>query len=185
MRQWRVEVVDLVGCVVYEFLGRVVVDGAHQPQTVDNHDDNHADILGKGQQQFAEVLALDRRAAAIERAHLVEAAYHLGYVVAPFLGKRGLAGVGAYCRQYHGKAHVAVGTEAVADAHCRVEGRYQGVQTEAVARHAVGRCVLFYGCLDAVDIVWRDLPVEGRHKPAVVAQRCLYFFVCQIMLFHV
>ncbi len=169
MGKRRVEVVYLVGGVVHEFFRWVVVDGAHQSQTVDNHDDYHADILGKGQQQFAEVLALDRRAAAIECAHLVEAAYHLGYVVAPFLCKGGFVLVGAYCRQYHCQAHVAVGAEAVADAHCRVEGRYQRVQPEAVACHAVGRGVMPYCSLDTLYIVGRDLLVEGFYKPAVIA----------------
>ena len=70
----RIEVGGFIGDVFAELGVGVVVDHAHEAQSVGNHDDNHAHVLGKSEQQVAEVVALYGLLLGIEAAGLDEAA---------------------------------------------------------------------------------------------------------------
>ena len=58
MRQRSIQIARLVGYVVHEFFIGMMIDCLHQVQTVDNHYYNHANVFGKRQQQFVEVVVL-------------------------------------------------------------------------------------------------------------------------------
>ena len=140
----------------------MVVDSTHQTETVDNHDDDYSHIFGKGEQQFPEVFALDRRVAAVECAYLVEAAHNLGNIVAPAFCKGVVIVVIARNRRQHdGQTHISVCPEAVAKAKCCIESRHQRVKAESVTRNGGTICMAAYGKFDAFDVGAVELAVEG------------------------
>ena len=66
MGERGVEIVGLESCVDDKFLVGVVVDGPHEGEAVDYHDDNHAYVIGESHEQTAEVVGLDHRLFAVE-----------------------------------------------------------------------------------------------------------------------
>ena len=61
----------------------MMVDKPHQYEAIDNHDDYHTDILGKNQQQAAEILTIGSRTATVECGNLKQATHHFGNIGAP------------------------------------------------------------------------------------------------------
>lgn len=59
MGQWRIEIAGFFRHLVLCLLVRRVADLSHDVHTVGDHDEDHAHILGKAQEQIAEVLAFD------------------------------------------------------------------------------------------------------------------------------
>ena len=118
-----VEVRRLAGHIVAIFFVGVVVDHLHHAQPVGNHDDNHPYVFGKGEQQLAEVLALDSRLFGIEAVRLDEPPNELGNVVAELFpygfDRQKLAHY--QVEKQSRDEHAALHTHPVAQDECRVE----------------------------------------------------------------
>ena len=83
--QRGIQVSRLVGYLQAGFLVVRVLYLAHQVHTVGNHDENHAHILGKGEEQVAEVFRLDGGTLGIQLVYLHQSADDAGHVLAVFL----------------------------------------------------------------------------------------------------
>ncbi len=104
VRQRGIKIIGLVGDIAHQPLRRMVVYRSHKRQTVDNHYDYHAYVLGECQQKLTEVITLDRRAATIQRSHLAYARNKPFHICAP------TAGVHVTCiGQHYSQNHIAVG----------------------------------------------------------------------------
>lgn len=77
MRQRGIQIISLVGYGLDRLLIGMMVDKPHQYEAIDNHDDYHTDILGKNQQQAAEILTIGSRTATVECGNLKQATHHL------------------------------------------------------------------------------------------------------------
>ena len=75
MGEGRVEVSRFGGEADTVFLLQLLPE-AHEAEAVGNHQEDDADILGKGEEQMVEVLRIDRRVAGVEVGRLQEAANH-------------------------------------------------------------------------------------------------------------
>ena len=80
MRQRGVEVGDLGGQADAVVVVADLFTHAHHAEAVGNHDEDHAHIFGKGEEQVVEVLRVDRRVAGVEVGCLQQAADHEGHV---------------------------------------------------------------------------------------------------------
>ena len=98
------------------FIG-VMVDGAHQLQSVDNHYDYYAYVFGKCKQEFPEIVTLYSSLFAVERRHFQQSAYELGDVIAPLVDKLFFRYELAFAEviQQYGDYHVAVGAYLLAE----------------------------------------------------------------------
>ena len=185
MSQRRVEVADLVGHIVDILLIGMMIDGAHQGETVDNHQDDDADVFGKSEQKIAEILAADERMSAVERRDLVEAVDNLGNISAP-LFQDGLArqkAVAVEIVKHHGHNHVAVGPESFAK---QLGGRHvaqDGIEAEAVAMICAGLSAGFYNSLQTGKIAVCDgFAAISQQRAAQWNQFCLFILIKKLLL---
>ena len=185
MGQWGVEIARLAGDLVNEFLVGVVIDGAHQGQTVDRHDEDDAHVLGKGEQEFVEVLILDGCLLLVQGRHMQQAVDDAGDV-GP---EQGLDAVhvkvvaAAQVVDQRGDDHRAVGGDAVAQGKRGVEVTHHGVEPILVA--------LEDACLDdaalnepvhSVDVLGRQLPFEPVVQALDKAEHLLPLLWCEVFL---
>ncbi len=75
MGERRIEVIGLVGDIVYHLLVGMVVDCAHKGKSVDNHYYDDANVFGKCQQKLSEVVAFNSCLLAVECRHFQQSAY--------------------------------------------------------------------------------------------------------------
>ena len=151
----------------------------HEVHAVGNHDEDDAHILGKRQQEVAEVVALDDGVLIVELAYALQAAEDEGHGGAELLAD-GVGGDVAVLEtgvQQRGQHGVAAQSYLVDDDECRLQSCQYGVQSEGVAPHLLQ--------LDAVYDVRTDfLLVVGSQRPAQtlaklgVKRQCFLFFGC-------
>ena len=111
-----IQEVGLIGNLAHKPFVGMVIDEFHQLQTVDYHDDDDADILGKYHQKPAEVVALHGHLTRIELGDVAETAEEFCHIVAP-LGSdvgHGYEITLHEVAQHYGRHHVDVRTHAVA-----------------------------------------------------------------------
>ena len=128
--QRGIQVARLAGNLVDKFLVGVVVDGAHEGQAVDGHDEDDAHVLGKGEQQLVEVLVLDSGLFLVERGHVEQAVDDAGDVVAQQRPDALHVQVVAAAQvvDHRGQRHGAVGGDAVTQGERRAQVPHDGVQ---------------------------------------------------------
>ena len=82
MCQWSIQVGRLVGYLQACCLILAVLDLAHRVHAVGNHDEDYAHVLGKGEQQVAEVLRLDGRVLLIQACRAHQSAQDTRHIIA-------------------------------------------------------------------------------------------------------
>ena len=80
MRQGGIQIDRFVGHLPAGFVVVRILDLSHHVDTVGNHDEDDAHVLGKGKQQVAEILGFDGRTFGIEVVDPNQAADDAGYV---------------------------------------------------------------------------------------------------------
>ena len=82
MRQRSIQVGRLVGHLQASLVVVAVLDLAHRVHAVGNHDKDYAHVLGKGEQQVAEVLRLDGRVLLIQACRAHQSAQDTRHIIA-------------------------------------------------------------------------------------------------------
>ena len=132
--QRGIQVAGLAGDIGDKLLVGVVVDGTHEGEPVDRHDEDDAHVLGKGQQQLVEILVLDSRLLLVERSDMQQAVHHpCDVLVEQHLDALGVKIVAAaQVVDERGDDHRAVGRDGVAQRQRRGQVPYNGIQAVAV-----------------------------------------------------
>ena len=155
MGQRGIQVSGLGRDFVHKLLVGVVVDGAHERQAVNGHDEDHAHVLGKREQQFVEVLVLHGGLLLVERCHVQQSVHHVGDVVAKqlFDARHVQIVAAAQVVDHRGDDHRAVRSNGVTQRECRVQVAQHGVQPILVAaKDARHRDALLDEAVHRVDV---------------------------------
>ena len=133
--QRSIEIHYLRRNVEHEFLVVVMVNHLHQTETVDNHNDDNADVFGKSHHQFAEVFILKRALLFVENGNLKQTFDDIKNVFAKlrFYSVGGNIFGFAKLIQQNRYYHILVGAEILRNQFCGVKVPYNWINAIFVA----------------------------------------------------
>ena len=143
-----------------------MVDCTHQVEAVDNHDDDHPYVLGKGEQELVEVVVFNCCLLLVEPRHVDQPVHELTYVVAedfPYL----VLAHKAQPREvvdHGGNGHVAVGSNELIEHDSRAQAAHHRVDAMLVALVVVGLDAVLHNIVDRVDVVRRHLAAQHGNE---------------------
>ncbi len=133
--QGGVEVTGLLGHLVLRLLVGCVAYLAHQADAIGDHDEHHAHVLGEGEEQVAEVLALHNGSLAVELLDADEPLEDRRHALAEVLARQRRVIVAAkHALVEHDGQQTVTAQADVADGHLRRHQSLEdGIEAEAVA----------------------------------------------------
>ena len=137
MGERRIEVRRLLRHLVLRLLVRCVADETHDAHAVRDHDQDDAHILGKGQQEVTEIVALYDRVLVVEMLYLEEAVDDMLHRLA-ILGDDLLVVVDMARPEERGDDRLAAQPYLVDTDTCRLQRCHDGVEPKDIPVHTTG-----------------------------------------------
>lgn len=188
MGQWRIEIAGFFRHLVLCLLVRRVADLSHDVHTVGDHDEDHAHILGKAQEQIAEVLAFDDGVFLIELLDADKSVDDTRHVVTESLAYlfHCLKVIAETAIEHRGDDTVAAQSYLVDGDACCLQGGEDRVQSEDIAVDAALLHRVLYESGQML-LIARHQAVGELALKVVMEYLCfLQFFRCKrkLLFFH-